>query len=55
MLYLVPLPVTGRVSYDAEAFAEHLKRFHEQVRTALERSTQKYKKAADAHRREKMF
>lgn len=40
-LYFVPLPAKGRVSDDAEAFAEHLKQFHEQVRTALERSNQK--------------
>ncbi|KAJ8614005.1 hypothetical protein MRB53_036593 [Persea americana] len=41
VLDLVPLPAKGRVSDDAEAFAEHLKQFHEQVRTALERSNQK--------------
>lgn len=40
VLDFVPLPAKGRVSDDAEA-AEHLKQFHEQVRTALEQSKQK--------------
>lgn len=34
MFDLVPLPEEGRVSDDGEAFVEHIRQVHEEVRTA---------------------
>ncbi|KAH9319839.1 hypothetical protein KI387_021608, partial [Taxus chinensis] len=49
------LPVDGRVSDDAEAFAEHIQQLQEEVRKKLQNSNDKYKEIADVHRRRKVF
>ena len=50
-LDLLPLPVTNRISGDAEDMAAHIKNLHAQVKRKLEEINQKYKSAADKHRR----
>ena len=45
MLDLVPLPQVC-VSEDAEAFADHIRRIHEEVRAALKSSNELYKENA---------
>ncbi|KAL3529431.1 hypothetical protein ACH5RR_008753 [Cinchona calisaya] len=55
------LPVEGetlvvhRVSEDAEAFAEHVKKIHNEVRLATETSNERFKEAANEHQCFKEF
>lgn len=55
VLDLVELPITETISDNAEAFAEHIHQLQEEVRAQLQENNSKYKAAADAHRREKIF
>ncbi|WOH12617.1 hypothetical protein DCAR_0832123 [Daucus carota subsp. sativus] len=48
---LAPLPISGRHSADAEAFAEHIQQIHADVRHKISASNAKYKTQADLHRK----
>ncbi|KAH9297156.1 hypothetical protein KI387_028838, partial [Taxus chinensis] len=50
VLDLVQLLVDGRVSGDAEAFAEHMQQLQEEVQKKLQNSNDKYKEITDVHR-----
>ncbi|CAL8155920.1 unnamed protein product [Prunus armeniaca] len=52
---LVPLPQEMRVSDEGEGFADHVKRVHEEVKTAIKASNESYAAAANQHRRLKDF
>ncbi|GAV79757.1 hypothetical protein CFOL_v3_23220, partial [Cephalotus follicularis] len=52
---LVPLPQEARVSDDGEAFADHIRRVHEEVRNALKVNNEAYAATANRHRRVKEF
>lgn len=56
ILDLVPLPQEARVSHDdGEAFADHVKRVHEEVKETIKASNESYALAANQHRRVKEF
>ena len=44
-----------RTSAEAEEFAEHIKRLHEEVQAHIIKMNQEYKARADARRRNKEF
>ncbi|KAH9322742.1 hypothetical protein KI387_017381, partial [Taxus chinensis] len=50
VLDLVQLPVDGRASDDAKAFAKHIQQLQEEVQTELQNSHDKYKEISDVHR-----
>nr|CAD1817170.1 unnamed protein product [Ananas comosus var. bracteatus] len=54
-LDLVPSPLGARVSDDGEAFANHIRRVHEEVKAALKTNNEIYAKAANLHRCFKEF
>ena len=55
VLDLVPLPQEVRVSDEGEAFADHIRKIHEEVRSALRDSNAAYSSAANQHRRVQEF
>lgn len=55
VLDLVPLPLGTRVSDDGEAFADHIRRVHEEVKAALKTNNEIYANTANLHRRIKEF
>lgn len=55
VLDLVPLPQEARVSDDGEAFADHVKKVHEEVKEAIKASNESYASAVNQHRRVKEF
>ncbi|XP_068312511.1 transposon Ty3-I Gag-Pol polyprotein [Pyrus communis] len=52
---LIPLPVIDHFSGDANDMVAHIRDLHSQVRRILEESNEKYKAAADKHRRHMEF
>ena len=55
VLDLVPLPQEARVSDEGETFANHIRRIHEEVKTALKASNATYSFAPNQHRRVQEF
>ncbi|VFQ85160.1 unnamed protein product [Cuscuta campestris] len=55
VLDLAPIPRVGRFHPRAEEMAEHLKEIHEQVRSKIEESNNRYKAQVDKHRRQVLF
>lgn len=55
ILDLVPLPQEAKVSEDREAFANHIKKVHEEVKAAIKFGNESYAATANQHRRAKEF
>jgi len=55
MVNFANIPDGERVSADAEAMSEMLKKTHEEVRQCIEWSNARYKSVVDQHRRHKEF
>ncbi|VFQ78099.1 unnamed protein product [Cuscuta campestris] len=55
VLDLAPIPRVGRFHPRAKEMAEHLKEIHEQVRSKIEESNNRYKAEVDKHRRKVLF
>ncbi|VFQ71665.1 unnamed protein product [Cuscuta campestris] len=55
VLDMAPIPRVGRFPPRAEEMAEHLKEIHEQVRSKIEESNNRYKAQVDKHRRQVLF
>ncbi|KAK8696891.1 hypothetical protein V6N13_113063 [Hibiscus sabdariffa] len=49
VLDLVPLPLETRVSDDGEAFSDHMRKIHQEVRVTLKANNESYANEANLH------